>query len=381
VKIKANILKKLAISLSLLIATSAFSYAGSVNIDLEEQQNQILEQITAQKNILNKKKAEEKNALLELRALNNTISKTTNTLKSTETKLSTLEREMLNLEKELRNYKKQINLNTKALEQNLRLLYEQGDVHFLEVLLDSTSISDFLTRWDLLSTLAENNKQLIKENEEQIKLVHIKQEMALQKRHSLAELKTKQDLQRKELAIASSRQQTVYNSLKSERAREEAALNELEEQSRQIAAEIRRQTGGDSGEYLGSGKFTWPAPGHTRITSSYGMRFHPILKVNKLHTGVDIGAPKGANIVAAENGTVMEVGNRGGYGLIVMLNHGGNLVTLYAHASKTLVKVGQEVKKGEPIAKVGSTGYSTGPHLHFEVRKNGNPVNPMPYLQ
>jgi len=374
-------LKKLAISLSLLIATSAFSYAGSVNIDLEEQQNQILEQITAQKNILNKKKAEEKNALLELRALNNTISKTTNTLKSTETKLSTLEREMLNLEKELRNYKKQINLNTKALEQNLRLLYEQGDVHFLEVLLDSTSISDFLTRWDLLSTLAENNKQLIKENEEQIKLVHIKQEMALQKRHSLAELKTKQDLQRKELAIASSRQQTVYNSLKSERAREEAALNELEEQSRQIAAEIRRQTGGDSGEYLGSGKFTWPAPGHTRITSSYGMRFHPILKVNKLHTGVDIGAPKGANIVAAENGTVMEVGNRGGYGLIVMLNHGGNLVTLYAHASKTLVKVGQEVKKGEPIAKVGSTGYSTGPHLHFEVRKNGNPVNPMPYLQ
>ncbi|HHX96287.1 MAG TPA: peptidoglycan DD-metalloendopeptidase family protein [Clostridia bacterium] len=380
-KIKANILKKLAISLSLLIATSAFSYAGSVNIDLEEQQNQILEQITAQKNILNKKKAEEKNALLELRALNNTISKTTNTLKSTETKLSTLEREMLNLEKELRNYKKQINLNTKALEQNLRLLYEQGDVHFLEVLLDSTSISDFLTRWDLLSTLAENNKQLIKENEEQIKLVHIKQEMALQKRHSLAELKTKQDLQRKELAIASSRQQTVYNSLKSERAREEAALNELEEQSRQIAAEIRRQTGGDSGEYLGSGKFTWPAPGHTRITSSYGMRFHPILKVNKLHTGVDIGAPKGANIVAAENGTVMEVGNRGGYGLIVMLNHGGNLVTLYAHASKTLVKVGQEVKKGEPIAKVGSTGYSTGPHLHFEVRKNGNPVNPMPYLQ
>jgi murein DD-endopeptidase MepM/ murein hydrolase activator NlpD len=381
VKIKANILKKLAISLSLLIATSAFSYAGSVNIDLEEQQNQILEQITAQKNILNKKKAEEKNALLELRALNNTISKTTNTLKSTETKLSTLEREMLNLEKELRNYKKQINLNTKALEQNLRLLYEQGDVHFLEVLLDSTSISDFLTRWDLLSTLAENNKQLIKENEEQIKLVHIKQEMALQKRHSLAELKTKQDLQRKELAIASSRQQTVYNSLKSERAREEAALNELEEQSRQIAAEIRRQTGGDSGEYLGSGKFTWPAPGHTRITSSYGMRFHPILKVNKLHTGVDIGAPKGANIVAAENGTVMEVGNRGGYGLIVMLNHGGNLVTLYAHASKTLVKVGQEVKKGEPIAKVGSTGYSTGPHLHFEVRENGNPVNPMPYLQ
>ncbi|MGI6588773.1 MAG: murein hydrolase activator EnvC family protein [Peptococcia bacterium] len=376
-----KLLKSTALATCMLLSTSIFASANTIDINLQEQQSLLMQKIEQSQNILNQKKQEERSALLELRALNNTISKTTNNLKSTENKLSSLENELLELEKELKECNKQINTNTQALEKHLRIIYEQGDVHFLEVLLDSTSITDFLTRWDLLSNLADNNKELIKANEEKIQLMKIKQQLALQKQQSLAELKNDQNQKKKELAVASSRQQTVYNSLKSERAQAEAALNELEAQSHQIAEEIRRQTGGDSGAYLGSGKLAWPTPGYTFITSEYGMRFHPILKRNKLHTGMDIRAPKGTTIVAAESGTVMEVGNRGGYGLIVMINHGGNLVTLYAHASKTLVKAGQKVKKGQAIAKVGSTGWSTGPHLHFEVRKNGNPVNPKPYLK
>lgn len=378
-----KLLKITVLATGLLLSTSIFASVNTnaTDLNLQEQQTVLMHKIEESQNILNQKKQEEKSALLELRALNNTISKTSNNLKSTENKLSSLEKEVLNLEKELKEYNQQISANTQALEKHLRIIYEQGDVHFLEVLLDSTSITDFLTRWDLLNNLADNNKELIKANEEKLNLVKIKQQLALQKQQSLAELKNEQNQKKKELSVASSRQQTVYNSLKSERAKAEADFNELEAQSRQIADEIRRQTGGDSGAYLGSGKLTWPTPGYTRITSEYGMRFHPILKRNKLHTGMDIGAPKGTTIVAAESGTVMEVGNRGGYGLIVMINHGGNLVTLYAHASATLVKAGQQVKKGQAIAKVGSTGWSTGPHLHFEVRKKGNPVNPKPYLK
>jgi len=378
-----KLLKITVLATGLLLSTSIFASVNTnaTDLNLQEQQTVLMHKIEESQNILNQKKQEEKSALLELRALNNTISKTSNNLKSTENKLSSLEKEVLNLEKELKEYNKQISSNTQALEKHLRIIYEQGDVHFLEVLLDSTSITDFLTRWDLLNNLADNNKELIKANEEKLNLVKIKQQLALQKQQSLAELKNEQNQKKKELSVASSRQQTVYNSLKSERAKAEADFNELEAQSRQIADEIRRQTGGDSGEYLGSGKLAWPTPGYTKITSEYGMRFHPILKRNKLHTGMDIRAPKGTTIVAAESGTVMEVGKRGGYGLIVMINHGGNLVTLYAHASKTLVNAGQQVKKGQAIAKVGSTGWSTGPHLHFEVRKNGNPVNPKPYLK
>lgn len=376
-----SLLRDLLTVLFLLITISLFSNTASASeINLQEQHNLLEKKIEENQSILNQKKQEENKALLELKAINNTISKTTKNLQSTEHKLSSLEKELLALEKEAKASNEQIAQNSKALENNLKIIYEQGDVHFLEVLLDSTSITDFLTRWDLLNSLAQNNKELIKANEEKIQLVKIKQELALQKQLTLDELKDDQNQKKKELAVASSRQKTVYNSIKSERAKAQAELDELERQSQQIANEIRLQTAGDSGEYLGSGKFTWPTPGQTRITSKYGMRFHPILKKNKMHTGMDIGAPKGTNIVAVENGTVIKAGWNNAYGNMIMINHGGDLVTLYAHASKLLVNTGQQVTKGQTIAKVGSTGYSTGPHLHFEVRKNGDPVNPNSYL-
>ncbi|MDD4048728.1 MAG: M23 family metallopeptidase [Clostridia bacterium] len=171
----------------------------------------------------------------------------------------------------------------------------------------------------------------------------------------------------------------MYKTIKSDKVQAEKAVKDLEQQSLNIAAEIRRQTGDTS--YLGSGKLAWPTPGFKRITSEFGWRIHPITKKRSMHTGTDIAANYGTNIVAAESGTVMEVAWRGGYGRIVMVDHGGGIVTLYAHTSKSLVKPGQVVKKGQAIAKIGTTGWSTGPHLHFEVRENGNPVNPMTYLK
>ena len=124
----------------------------------------------------------------------------------------------------------------------------------------------------------------------------------------------------------------------------------------------------------------WPVPGYTRITSNYGMRTHPITGIYKLHTGVDLGAPMGANFIAANDGVVTKAGYNGAYGNMVIIDHGGGISTLYAHGSEILVTVGQTVKKGDNILKVGSTGYSTGAHAHFEVRVNGQPVNPLPYI-
>lgn len=158
-------------------------------------------------------------------------------------------------------------------------------------------------------------------------------------------------------------------------------LDELEAESEKIAEEIRRLEKSDTTGYQGSGKFKWPTPGYTRITSPYGMRTHPILRTKRMHTGIDIGAPKGANVVAAENGKVIFAGWNNAYGQTVIISHGGNITSMYAHLTSYSVKVGQEVKKGAVIAKVGSTGWSTGPHLHFEVRKNGNTIDPMPYLK
>ena len=124
----------------------------------------------------------------------------------------------------------------------------------------------------------------------------------------------------------------------------------------------------------------WPVPGYTRISSKYGMRTHPITGVYKLHTGVDISAPMGANFIAANDGIVTKAGYNSAYGNMVIIDHGGGVSTLYAHGSEILVQVGQTVKRGEAVLKVGSTGYSTGPHAHFEVRLNGVVTDPMPYI-
>lgn len=375
---KSVFIKTTALSTCFFFASGLFAYAA--DLDLQKQQNILEQQIQQNQNLLQAKKKEENKTYLELKTINNTLTKTSKKLKSTESQLSVLEQELAILEQELQQENESLSASKEVLEQRLVAIYQQGDIHFLEVVLGSTSFTDFLTRWDLLSRLTKNNKDLIKETEEKVNCIEKKQATVEQKKQTLDALKQNQNEQKRELAIASSRQQQIYKSVKSERAQIEQALNELEEQSRLIAAEIRRITQGTTGQSLGTGVFTWPAPGYSRITSPYGMRVHPILKKKKMHTGMDIGAPKGANIVAADSGTVIQVGWNGGYGNTVMINHGNNIVTLYAHASATLVSVGQTVEKGQTIAKVGSTGWSTGPHLHFEVRKNGDPVNPVPYL-
>ena len=131
--------------------------------------------------------------------------------------------------------------------------------------------------------------------------------------------------------------------------------------------------------YIG-GELEWPVPGYTRITSKFAMRVHPITGQYKLHTGVDIGAPEGANFVPANDGIVVKAELNAAYGNMVIIDHGGGISTLYAHGSAILVEVGQSVKRGDSILKVGSTGYSTGPHAHFEVRINGVATDPLPYI-
>jgi murein DD-endopeptidase MepM/ murein hydrolase activator NlpD len=155
----------------------------------------------------------------------------------------------------------------------------------------------------------------------------------------------------------------------------EGELTALEKEQASIEAEIRarQQAGGEK-----VGRLRWPVSGS--VSSGFGYRIHPISGVRKLHTGIDISAGSGTPIVAAASGTVILAQWYGGYGNAVVIDHGGGLATLYAHQSSMAVGVGQAVADGQVIGYVGSTGYSTGPHLHFETRENGTPVNPMSYL-
>ena len=375
---------KIVIGTALIVTLSTSTLLlpiGAAETDLQKRQELLQKEIQQTENLLSLKKKEESKALLELRQLNSVLSSTEKQLKTTEKKLTTTEKELSQLEKELKQVETDLSVNTELLQERLRAMYVEGDVHILEVLLDSASITDFLTRWDLFSLVAENDSQLIDGIKQNLAKHQEQKKIAESKKISLGSLKEDQDVKKHEIAIASSRQRVVLQQVQSEKASVEKALDDLEEENNKIAAEIRKLTDGDDTAYMGSGVMAWPAPGYSRITSPYGWRRHPILKTNRLHTGMDIGAPMSSRVIAADNGKVIESGWRGGYGRVVMINHGGNTVTLYAHLSASLVNVGDVVKKGEQIAKVGSTGWSTGPHLHFEVRKNGDTVNPASHVK
>lgn len=174
--------------------------------------------------------------------------------------------------------------------------------------------------------------------------------------------------------------ENYISKLSDEEKAKQAQIDEITSQYNEINKQILElaKQGLDT-EYIG-GVLAWPVPGYTKISSNYGMRVHPITGQYKLHTGVDISAPMGANFVAANDGIVTKAGYNTAYGNMVIIDHGGGISTLYAHGSEILVTVGQTVKRNDPILKVGSTGYSTGPHAHFEVRINGVVTNPIEYI-
>lgn len=260
--------------------------------------------------------------------------------------------------------------------------YREGAVTYTDVMVGSHNLSDFLDRQyyvskvmqrdsDLLSDLRQAKERLA---EEQDRLVRWKGDLDLAHRDNAARVA--------EVAREASERERLLQQIAHERALQEQELAELEEDSQEIqralgAEDARRRLnpGGYRALPAWSGHLYKPANGP--ITSGFGNRYHPILHYSRMHTGIDIGAAYGSPVYAAESGEVFHAGGRGGYGRCIILLHGGGMSTLYGHLSQVHVQQGQTVARGQLIGAVGNTGLSTGPHLHFEVRRNGVPINPL----
>lgn len=283
-------------------------------------------------------------------------------------------------EEELKKSNEKYNNQKDILEKRLVAMYEMGQVTYLDILLSSKNITEFLANYYFIEEISKADTELLESVE------------AEQKYNK----KLKESLETKQLVLSRSRETREKNAIsltnmaiiKNNRIKQlsesELALQQaVEEYQREVAeieTEIRLLALANIGEEYVGGVMAWPVPGYTRITSQFGMRTHPITGVYKLHTGVDIGAPLGANFIAANDGVVTYAGTNRAYGNMVIIDHGGGITTLYAHGSEILVNVGDIVYQGTPILKVGSTGYSTGPHAHFEVRINGEYVQPLDYI-
>jgi murein DD-endopeptidase MepM/ murein hydrolase activator NlpD len=271
---------------------------------------------------------------------------------------------------------------------NMRLvsIYKYGYQSYLEVLFQIKNFAEFITRFEMVGNFVRKDLQMLKTLQEQhdqitsrkLKISEYQGELERQRR-VYGRLKTEAEKKHKTLRVKAKVQKRQLTLIQSDREKLETALDELEEMSRTMESEIR-DIQSKTQTFLGTGHYIWPTVPVYKITSGFGSRLHPILKKYRYHSGIDIGAPKGTPVVAADNGIVIFSGVKGGYGKTIMIDHGLGYSTVYGHTSVLLVTKGQEVKQGQRIALVGSTGLSTGPHLHFEIRKKGLPQNPRKYL-
>lgn len=371
--------KRWTVALIVIIAFILTGNSFALNVDNDQKKlNQVNSAIKQTQQKLNQNKKEQRNVSLQIKELDAKIDKTEQEIGELSYQMSITQDKINKAKKELLEAEKNIEDKNDILNARLRVMYKNGNIGYAEVLLDSESIVDLLSKLDMVKRIFKQDMSLLGYMKEQREEINTKKKSLESHKSSLDRMMRNIEAKQKELEVSRGEMNRLKDKLQKDSKALEAQIDELNTYADKISAEIRRKQSG--GKYTG-GKLTWPAPGYTRITSPYGYRIHPILKRKKLHTGIDIGVPAGKSIVAAGDGTVIHANWLGGYGKVVMIDHGGGIVTLYAHNSKLIVKDGAKVKKGDLIAKSGSTGMSTGPHLHFEVRKNGKYTDPIPWVK
>jgi len=373
--------KRIAAILLAIILSIPFANVYAKNpeeIDkLQQEQDKLDKQIQQTQKNINAAQKEKKSVSRAIEELDQKLNQAENELSNVENQLSQLENQIAVTTRELDRASGDASSQKELLKKRVRVMYENGNVGYMSVILNSTSFSDFISRLDFLKKIINFDMNLLN------KMKSYRDSVADKKAQLASELDAKEKLKNQ---IADKKEQVESAKQDREETLKEITsdLKELERQEDKLLAqskEIEKKivTLQSSKKYIG-GKLGWPSPGYYKITSPFGYRNHPILKKKKLHTGIDIAVPKNSDIIAANSGKVIYSGYYGGYGYAVIIDHGGKISTLYAHNNKLLVKVGDEVEKGKVISKSGSTGLSTGPHLHFEVRENGSPVDPMKYL-
>lgn len=323
---------------------------------------------------------EAQSVLSELGRLEREIDRTAADLRKVETRIIDVERELVEVNAELQATEARLAERNSQLSTRLRALYERGAVTYLEVLLSSRSFSDFMNRFLVLRTVVNHDITVYHAVQEEKALIEQYRIQVEGKQAELMILRQKTASHQATLQARAANRTVLLSTLNSEKAEAEKAFAEME----RLALELDKIIKELQAKYaagVGTGILTWPTPESARITSPFGWRIHPISRVREFHSGIDIGGlPTGRNIVAADSGVVILADWFGGYGKTVIIDHGKGKTTLYAHASSIIVKAGQTVAKGQVVAHVGSTGMSTGPHLHFEVRVNGTRVNPLDHV-
>ena len=319
----------------------------------------------------------------ELDRIQANLDRITIKLRSAETKEVATRKQLNKAEDELLSLAEQLDQRRSLLGRRVLILYKYGPLCYFKIILKAGSFGELVNRYEMACYLIRHDLDLLSGYRNVMRKVTAKREELAARHRELAanrrnydSLRAAEAQARETAAKTVQRTQDVLASAQQNVDELEAALDEYEQLSKALGSEMQRKTSNIS---LGTGRMRWPVSG--RLSSGFGWRMHPKLRVRKFHNGQDIAVPTGTTVSAADSGIVSIAGFRGGYGYLVVIDHGRGLSTCYGHNSVLLAHEGDAVVKGRRIAFSGNTGLSTGPHLHFEVRINGTPVNPLPYLR
>ena len=374
--------KKIAITAFIVIVLCSLyicAYAESIT-DLQTQSNELTQELDESNNRLKAVQEQISDNMKQLEELDGQISESQIELNKINIEIDDLMEQIKQNEEKLNKTQKEYDEIQELLEKRLIEMYEAPKLQTLDILLTSKSLTEFLSNYYAMKELIEYDNELLNTVRTQKQEIETTKKILAEKKQQV--VTNKQTQQKKSQVLTNTKTMREYylSKLTAEEQELQSKIDQYNLEVSQIESEIKLLARNSiSSDYIG-GAMLWPVPGHTSLTSTYGMRVHPITGAYKLHTGIDISAPLGTSFIAAANGIVTKATSNAAYGNMVIIDHGGGVQTLYAHGNEILVQIGQTVAAGTEVLKVGSTGYSTGPHAHFEIRIDGQTVNPLDYL-
>lgn len=371
--------KALNLALSLLISLSVTGTA--LADDLEDQLADLQRQAEEQQAKTNEASAKVESVSERLRQIQEELRVATAEYKEVKGQLDSVEDKISDNTELLQKTEADLKVKNKKLQQRVRDIYINGQISYVDVLFGAKDFADLMTRMDVLKRIIKHDYDLImKVKEEKATVENTRAQLEKDKAEAEV-LVTDAQAKKAKVEDKESEQQVLLDQAIYDRDTSERMYEEIMAASQEVANMIRRSqmsSAGYSGAPAGAGGMIWPISGP--ITSEFGWRTHPIFGTARFHSGLDIGGDYGMSIYAAASGTVIYAGWISGYGNAVIIDHGGGVTTLYGHNDSLNVSEGENVAQGQVIAMCGSTGNSTGPHCHFEVRENGEPVSPYGYL-
>lgn len=402
---KRKIRAALALCLSVLmmgtvvseaIPVPAYAVTQSQIDELKEQRNVIRAQRQEKQAIVEALEAEKADVVAQKQAMDERNMYTLQQIQLNNQEIELYDEMIAEKAAELEEAQRLENEQLERYRARVRAMEENGGYNILAIISKSDSFSDMLTAMDDVGEIMESDRQLedayiaARENTESVKADY--EDTRAELEELKAQLKAEQEELEKDIEEAIQIILDLENDLENRQAEYDAIMAaedaanatidklvaELEAQRAAEAAAAAAAAGGSSGggSANASGSFLWPVASYVYVSSRFGLRVHPITGKTKNHTGIDIASNQGTAVYASDGGTVTLAGWNGGYGNCIMIDHGNGYVTLYGHLSSISVSVGQTVSQGATIGAVGSTGNSTGPHLHFEVLKNGTRIDP-----